>query len=450
MGLFKSNSNETKKYKIIIAILLLIIICLILFFALKYKILNEKLDRMSKRRLSRSSSETIEIKNKEPQLPNPDRIVYKNSNNEYIVIKSNSNYYDDIYYELDSRVSSNTIEGKTYSEDEITKMQNEGKFVEFDYDKKSKNYVFMLDEDEIGIIRRSSNGGQVIQTSLFDTDDLIEEIDDLTENITTKYNFENDESYISENKMSQITSDLGFTKTLNSGVYKKVIESDENEYKEILKKLNFKNEKGYPEVDFNNKSVVILASIYEINDIKKNIGNIKFELGEFSEQYNIALFIVSKVVNVNCIYFNLSETTLNIDEFFEGNDMNGSLNYYVKDKKYYTYLNNEKKEIISINEAADIADEEAKKKIYQYQEDWESDFYSRENDNESAYGELIYGEDEITMKVHNWNPKWQINDYQGKIMWVVNLFDRNDPLTNLYIFVDAINGDVIGAGASSD
>ena len=31
-------------------------------------------------------------------------------------------------------------------------MQNKGSFIEFDYDRKSKNYVFMLEEKEIGII----------------------------------------------------------------------------------------------------------------------------------------------------------------------------------------------------------------------------------------------------------------------------------------------------------
>lgn len=41
-------------------------------------------------------------------------------------------------------------------------------------------------------------------------------------------------------------------------------------------------------------------------------------------------------------------------------------------------------------------------------------------------------------------------EYENKIMWKIRLFDRNDPLTNLYIYIDAINGKVIGAGDSSD
>jgi len=35
-------------------------------------------------------------------------------------------------------------------------------------------------------------------------------------------------------------------------------------------------------------------------------------------------------------------------------------------------------------------------------------------------------------------------------MWKIRLFDKNDPLTSLYIYIDAISGKVIGAGQSSD
>ena len=46
--------------------------------------------------------------------------------------------------------------------------------------------------------------------------------------------------------------------------------------------------------------------------------------------------------------------------------------------------------------------------------------------------------------------EWKKSDYSGKLMWKIRLFDENDPLTSLYIYIDAIDGDVIGAGASSD
>ena len=35
-------------------------------------------------------------------------------------------------------------------------------------------------------------------------------------------------------------------------------------------------------------------------------------------------------------------------------------------------------------------------------------------------------------------------------MWCVRLGDKEDPLTNLYIYVDATNENVVGAGKASD
>lgn len=59
------------------------------------------------------------------------------------------------------------------------------------------------------------------------------------------------------------------------------------------------------------------------------------------------------------------------------------------------------------------------------------------------------GLDDIS-KLYHWRNEWKNEEYENKIMWKIRLFDRNDPLTNLYIYIDAINGKVIGAGDSSD
>ena len=58
--------------------------------------------------------------------------------------------------------------------------------------------------------------------------------------------------------------------------------------------------------------------------------------------------------------------------------------------------------------------------------------------------------DEIISELKKWLKRFKIEEYENKIMWKIRLFDRNDPLTNLYIYIDAINGKVIGAGDSSD
>ncbi len=426
------NKNNIR---VILYILLLLLVFSIIFFIFKNEISNEKLEKNN-----------VGLVDENTILPTPDRIIYKNINNEYIIINSGTSAYTQIYSELYNRIT-NTIEGKVYSEDEISQMQNKGTFIEFDYNSKSKNYVFILEEKEIGIIKRFSDGGQVIQTSLSNKDKLIKKIENLTKDISTKYDFNTEYNYNSENKLSKVANDLKLSQTKVAGVYQQVIEYDENEYNAILKKLNFKTSHEMPKVDFNKQSVIVTVSRYEIKDIQKNIGNIKYELGKFLDEYSVNIFIVSKVVNSKCIYFNTNVDELNVSKISINDNKNG-VEYYVQNGKYYANINNTKTEIISIEIASDIAEEETKKAKYQYQS-WKSEFYRGESIDNSISGELILGLDDIS-RLYHWRAEWQNEEYEGKTMWKIRLFDKNDPLTSLYIYVDAINGEIIGAGASSD
>jgi len=426
------NKNNIR---VILYILLLLVVFSIIFFIFKNEISNEKLEKNN-----------VGLVDENTILPTPDRIIYKNINNEYIIINSGTSAYTQIYSELYNRIT-NTIEGKVYSEDEISQMQNKGTFIEFDYNSKSKNYVFILEEKEIGIIKRFSDGGQVIQTSLSNKDKLIKKIENLTKDISTKYDFNTEYNYNSENKLSKVANDLKLSQTKVAGVYQQVIEYDENEYNAILKKLNFKTSHEMPKVDFNKQSVIVTVSRYEIKDIQKNIGNIKYELGKFLDEYSVNIFIVSKVVNSKCIYFNTNVDELNVSKISIKDNKNG-VEYYVQNGKYYANINNTKTEIISIEIASDIAEEETKKAKYQYQS-WKSEFYRGESIDNSISGELILGLDDIS-RLYHWRAEWQNEEYEGKTMWKIRLFDKNDPLTSLYIYVDAINGEIIGAGASSD
>ena len=98
--------------------------------------------------------------------------------------------------------------------------------------------------------------------------------------------------------------------------------------------------------------------------------------------------------------------------------------------------------------AIQIAEKEAKKEKYQYQ-GWKSEFYCIKSEDDADLGELICGLDDISRN-YNWNEAWKYDEDKGKIMWKIRLFDKNDSLTSLYIYIDAISGKVIGAGQSSD
>ena len=139
----------------------------------------------------------------------------------------------------------------------------------------------------------------------------------------------------------------------------------------------------------------------------------------------------------------------NTDNSVKNNENQNDLKYYIENNKCYTNITGDTKEIITPTKAADIADKEAENPLYQYQ-GWKSEFYSRGKNNDDYLSiELLLGLDEIS-KWYHWTEDWKKEDYENKIMWKVRLFDENDPLTSLYIFVDALNGNIVGAGQSSD
>lgn len=237
-------------------------------------------------------------------LQQPDRIIYKNKNGDYYIIQDGTKAYSKIYSELYNRTY-NPIEGKVYSEDEITELENKGSFVELDYNTKSKNIIFMLEENEIGIIRRFTDSGQVIKTSIDNIKELTSKLDTQTKEMT-KYNFDKNNSYMSENALKEVPTNVDIelkqSGIYQNNVYQTVIEYDENRYENLLKQLNFKSNNQLKDVDFEKENVIITISKYDINEIKQNIGNIKYKLGNTRSDYLVNVLIVSKIVNTNCIY----------------------------------------------------------------------------------------------------------------------------------------------------
>ena len=422
----------------ILYITLIIIISILLYFIFKIEKENEILES-NEGNIGKVSENTI--------LPTPDRIIYKNKDDKYIIINSGTREYAKIYSELYIRIT-NIIEGKVYSEQEITNMQSKGSFIELDYNTKSKNFIFMLEESEIGIIRRFTDSGQVIKTSILNKEELIKKMDKLTKD-EDRYDFNKENNFISQNKLTEIPKDIQIPE-VRGGVYQKVIKDESEDYKEILNKLNFKTDKKVPNINFEKQTIILTLSHYEIKNITQNIGNIKYEFGECLNEYTVNVLIASKVVNTDCIYYNITDigTYLATENNIYSNKDEFQVDYVVEDFKYYA-LADQKTEIISPEKACDIADEEAKDEKYQYQ-GWKSEFYTR-GKNKDGYitAELISNLSQNN-KLICWEEKWQKRDYNGKLMWKIFLSDENDPLTGLYIYIDAVNGNIIGAGAQSD
>lgn len=209
----------------------------------------------------------------------------------------------------------------------------------------------------------------------------------------------------------------------------------------INKKINIK------EKDINIKDryiwliillIILLISLFEVILFKKNTKEYEIE--------NTININNNNEVNLNIIAQNSTSEATN-----ETNSINDIENekYFVRDGKYYAVINGKETNIISEEEACDIADEESKKEKYQYQ-GWHSEFYSRgKNKNDEPAADLLFELDDIN-RIYYWEEQWKTDKYKGQVMWQIRLFDENDALTSLYIYVDAINGDILGAGKSSD
>lgn len=421
--------------RVVIYILLLIIIFGSIYFIFKEEINSEK-----------SKIDTLGKIDENTELPTPDRIIYKNRNGKYVIINYDDEEFQLIYNELYRRIS-NTIEGKVYTEDEITKMQEEGAFIEFDYNRKSKNFVFLLEQPEIGIIKRFTDSGQVILTNFENKENLIKKLENWTSDFQ-KYDFNKEKNYTLENELDNIPIYLEVEEA-RQGIYQEIIEYSEYDYQNVIKFLGIESSPDIPEFDSTREKVVITLSKYEIQNIRQNIGNIKYEFGDYQDKYSINILVVSEIVNTNCIYYNINNTKPVISENLNTSNDDYSVEYYIENGKYYANFNNQKVEIISKEEACDIADMEAKNEKYQYQP-WESEFYSRGIDKQDSISAELISDLSSISRFSHWNENWQVSDYRNTLMWKIRLFDENDPLTSLYIYVNAINGNIVGAGDSSD
>lgn len=294
-------------------------------------------------------------------IPLPDRIVYKDTNNKYKIIDLNDDELTKIYSEIYNRIN-NIIEGKTVSENEIDRMQEQGSFIEFDYNTKSKNFVFMLEEDGIGIIKRTADAGQVIKTSLENVKGLINKMNKLTKEMR-EYDFDKSQIYNSSTKLIQFPDNLEFI-VKRDGIYQKIIQANNENYKNVLEQLDFKVEGNIPDVDFTKQNVVITISRYPIKDIKQNIGNIKYKFSSIEPNYSVNLLIVSKIVNTNCIYYDVEESEINTQSNETTNiTKSGTILSINEDSIQIGLGNYASKYIIKIKDSTFIKDYEANQEI---------------------------------------------------------------------------------------
>ena len=437
-------SDKFKEYKSLIGITtLLIVLCIGTFIFTRIE-----------------PKEETGVVNSFQYFETPDRIVYKEKNTDnYYVFKKGESSYTDILNEI-IKVFDSKEEGIQVSKEDIEAIEKNQNYIELDYDTISKNYVIAYEEDLNNIILRNDNGGQVVKQSIKEEykKELQEKLDEKILMDASCYHMGDNKQYILNNKEIEddvIVKNVSGLTLYESGIYGIKIQNKQK-LDEILNRYNVTLEEQINDDIFEKSDVIVMISKYDIEKIETRIGGLTyfFTGSKLNNSYIVNVFQASKAINTNCIYRNLDNTISN----------STSNSYYVVNDNISNSENenssNIKTEVkITKEEAAKISEKEAKKEKYQYQ-GWESDFSATEvwvdeNGNYEISGELLYSLDDIH-KAYYWEENWAVKDsngnnlYKGQPVWCIRLGDKNDPLTNLYIYVDANNGDVVGAGQASD
>lgn len=439
-------SDKFKEYKTLIGITtLLIVLCLGTFIFTRIKPQEE---------VPTNSIQYFET---------PDRIVYKEKGiDNYYVFTQGSKDYTDILNELIKGFDSKG-EGPFVSEEELNNIEQSKNYIELDYNTISKNYVIAYEEENYNVIFRNDNGGQVVKQNLKDKETLSKMMQEKkNSNGANCYHKGDSKEYKVTNEIPRevFESNNSDFRQYEDGIYGIKIQSEET-LNEMLKRYDIKLEEEIPSDIFEKADIIVMISKYDIQNIETRVGGLTYTFTGAPRQksYLADIFAASKAINTNCVYRNLDNITYN------SNNSNVTINNSQQNtvsatNTTSTNTSTSNKQVDTIvritkEQAAAIANEEAKKQKYQYQ-GWVSDFTTEEfeDENGNPLAELIYTMDND--KVYYWEEDWAVKDlngndlYQGQPVWYVRLGDKNDSLTSLYIYVDATNGNVVGAGKSSD
>lgn len=256
-------------------------------------------------------------------LPIADRIIYKDGESNYYIITPKDKEFNTLFSEISYRVDMISTR-QDITDEEIEIIKNKEKFIELDYNTKSKNKIFPLEEGEIGMINMKESGGEIVKKGLVDKKELIKVFEKNKKKLVS-YKFEKGQNYISSNTFPDLKNEQleGFI-SKREGIYQRVIDNQE-ELEQICEKFDFYSEDiKITDINFNEKNIVVIVSYFNINNIEEKIGSLRFYFKDMVGIYNISLYVTSKIPNINCIYCNVENT----DSYN---------NYYENTKNYTSY-----------------------------------------------------------------------------------------------------------------
>lgn len=321
-----------KKVCIILFLLLLGIALLVTLFVFAYKSIN--------------ISQNVILGD---EIILPDRIVYKNSNNQYFEFLQDSEQYDEIIEIVGGTLNNFSENGEIVSQDIIDTIHDNESFLEFDYETASKNYIIPFDDTyKNSMIKLATTGGKVCSTNLGNINRLNNELDKLSSSCKP-YSLEYTE-LVSKNPFSLEYKYSQQFKEINYKIYQVKI-TDLKTYERYEAMCNLSFEEPITEDTFTDNDLILTVTMVPKITVKVSIGNIRYTYenlpNSYGSPYTAHLLGVSKIVNTDCVYntdLSTVDTQANLDQLETSYDEkidNLDENLFVKDfdQFYNDYTN---------------------------------------------------------------------------------------------------------------
>ena len=416
-----------KKMCIILFLFLLGIALLITLFAFSYKVFN--------------TSQNVILGD---EIILPDRIVYKNSTNQYFEFLKDSDSYDEIIELVGENLNNYNENGEILSQDTIDTIHANESFLEFDYETASKNYIISFaDTYKNSMIKLATTGGKICATNLTNLNKLHKELDKISSS-SKPYSLEYVE-LVSKNPFLLEYKYKQQFKEINYKIYQVKI-TDLKTYERYEAMCNLSFEEPITEDTFTANDLILTVSMVPKITVKVSIGNIRYTYenvpNAYNTQYTAHLLVVSKIVNADCVYntdlstvdeqATLDELETTYDEKVDKLDEN----LFVKDfKQFYTAYTNStsslpEEQALTI---ANTAFNEALRITGYYNED-----------SQTYEVKLIHPNNFFTRKSHETDnvASYEVSAY---------CFKRTDSIGNgVEIYIDNKLGKIIGGRAFGD
>ncbi len=256
----KIKDNEQKVSKNYINLTIILVLIIIIILSIIFGIKSNNQDTV----ITQEDLAEVYVGTK---IASPDRIIYKDSKNNYYEFLNGTEEYSDLKGILQKSITSYTDSGMYLTNEEIDNIHKNSTFLEFDYKTISKNYIIQLsNNNNQAVIRLADNGGRVCTNKILNLDKICTILDDLTKN-KTSYKLEYRE-FISENVIEtpEFTDSL---KQINKNIYQVKIDNIED-YNNFKNLYNLSINQDITEKTFEKNKIILTINMdYDIS-IKVN------------------------------------------------------------------------------------------------------------------------------------------------------------------------------------